>query len=125
MATVPLRAVRIIWAALVVATLIYWRIAILLCQKNVATPFAGELHDLFAQLIYGMALITFAVAFFMRGFMRDRGRPAHLYNIVSWALFEASAIYGLVLSFVKLDWRLIVAPEMLAIVGFGVTFPQE
>ncbi len=121
---VPLRIMRIIWAALLVATLIYSAIAVTLGQRN-APLMQAHLHDPFVQIIYGIAAITFGVAFFMRSWMRDRGRPAQLYNIVSWALFESIAIYGLVPAMLHADWRLMAAPEMLAFAGFVLTFPQE
>jgi hypothetical protein len=122
---VALKVTRIIWAALLFATLIYSAIAVMLGQRNARMPMPAHLHDPFVQIIYGVAAITFGLAFFMRGWMRDRGRPADLYNIVSWALFESIAIYGLVPAMVHADWRLMAAPEMLAFAGFVLTFPQE
>jgi hypothetical protein len=61
----------------------------------------------------------------MRNWFREKGRPRRLYNIIAWALFEATTIYGLVLALIAFDWRLIVAPAMLTIIGFVMTFPQE
>jgi hypothetical protein len=48
-----------------------------------------------------------------------------LYNILPWALFESVTIYGVVLNLILVDWRLIVAPAMLTILGFVVTFPKS
>jgi FtsH-binding integral membrane protein len=122
---VPLRTMRIIWGALLFAVLIYCSIAFTIGQRNAGVPFASEFKDLLVQIIYAVAAVMFGVAFFMRGWMRDRGRPAHLYNIVTWALLEAVTIYGLVLAMVKFDWRLIVAPALATFAGFVLTFPQE
>jgi hypothetical protein len=122
---VPLRITRIIWAALLFAVLIYCLIAFMMGQRNAGVPFASEFHDPFAQIIYAVAVVTFGVAFFMRGWMRDHGRPAHLYNIVTWALLESVTIYGLVLAMIKFDWRLIAAPAMLTVAGFVLTFPRD
>lgn len=121
----PLRVMRIIWAALLFAALIYFQIAFMIGQRNAGVPFASEFHDPFVQIIYAVAAVTFGVAFFMRGWMRDHGRPSHLYNIVTWALLESVTIYGLVLAMIKSDWRLIAAPAMLTFAGFVLTFPQE
>ena len=61
----------------------------------------------------------------MRARFRERGAPSRLYNIVTWALLEATTIYGLVLAMVAFDWRLLIPPAMLTILGFTLTFPQE
>ena len=120
-----LRVVRIIWAALFVAILIYCALAFFLAQKNASQPFDANFNDVLVPIIYGMAAVTFGVAYFMRARLRALGRPLAVYSIVGWALFEAVSIYGLVLAFVHLDWRLIVAPAAVSIAGFITTFPGE
>ena len=122
---VPLRILRSIWAALLIATLIYCLIAALVGQRNAQMPISSQLLDPFAEILYAIGAVTFGLAFFIRGWMRDHGRPARLYNIVTWALLESITIYGLVLAMLKADWRLIAAPALLTFAGFVFTFPQE
>ncbi len=125
MATPPMKVMRIIWAALLGATLIYCLVAFMVAQKNAGRPFVDAVHDQRVQVVYAIAVITFAAAFFMRARDRERPTPVPVANIICWALFEAVTIYGLVLAFIALDWRLIVPPEMLSILGFVMTFPQQ
>jgi hypothetical protein len=116
---------RIIWAALLAAVVIYVLVAFMVAQKNAAPPFADALHRQMVLPVYAIGAVLFVIAFFLRARFRERGAPRRLRNIIAWALFEAVTIYGLVLALTASDWRLIVPPAMLTIIGFVVTFPQE
>jgi uncharacterized integral membrane protein len=116
---------RIIWTALLAVVLIYVLVAFMIAQRNANQPFADALHHQMVLPLYAIGAVTFGIAFFMRARLREQGRPRRMYNIIGWALFESVTIYGLVLAFIAFDWRLIVPPAMLTILGFVVTFPQE
>ena len=115
---------RVIWAALLVAVVVYCLIAFMLGQTNAAQPFAENFRDVFVKMMYAVAIVMFGVAFFMRARLREMGRPPRLYNIVCWALLESVTIYGLVPAFTHHDWRLVAGPAMLSIAGLVMTFPQ-
>lgn len=116
---------RIIWAALLASIFIYILIVFMVGQRNAAQPFSEALRHQMVLPLYGIGAVTFGMGFFMRNLFRERGRPSRLYNIIGWALFEATTIYGVVLAMIAFDWRLIIPPAMLTILGFVVTFPRN
>lgn len=116
---------RIIWSALLASIFIYIMVAFMTAQRNAAQPFADALHHQMVLPLYAIGAVTAVLAFFMRARFRSRGAPRRLYNVVTWALLEATTIYGLVLAMIAADWRLLIPPAMLTILGFVVTFPQE
>ena len=120
-----MRMQRIIWAALFGSILLYCFVAFTVAQRNAQRPFETALHDQFTIILYSIGALTFAAAFFMRGWLRERGRPLQMYNVVGWALLESVTIYGLVLALMTMDWRMIALPAALTIAGFIITFPQE
>jgi F0F1-type ATP synthase membrane subunit c/vacuolar-type H+-ATPase subunit K len=120
-----LKIERIIWAALLVSIAIYGHVAFLVGRKNAGRPFGDELRDPRVMILYALCALTFPIAFVMRAWLRERGAPRRLYNIIGWALFESITIYGLVPALILSDWRLIAAPAALSISGFILTFPSE
>ena len=116
---------RIIWVALLASICMYVYIAFLVGQRNAGLPFEQSLHHQMVVPLYAIGAVTFGMAFFIRSLFRGPGKPRRLYNIVGWALFESVTIYGLVLALLLADWRLIVAPALLTILGFALTFPSE
>jgi MFS family permease len=119
-----LRTLRVIFAALLMSIAIYifvvWTVA-----KKTELPFETRLSDPVVQFLYAASAVFFVVAFVFSNWMRDRGRPRRVVYIVRWALLETVTIYGLLAAFTRLDWRLIVPPAMLSILGFALSFPQE
>ena len=115
---------RAIWAALLIAVVVYCLIAFMLGQANAAQPFAENFRDVFVEVMYAVAIVMFGVGFFIRARLREMGRPPRLYNIVGWALFESVTLYGLIPAFIHHDWRLVAGPAMLSVAAFVMTFPQ-
>ena len=120
-----MRVERIIWAALLFSIFMYIVIAYIIAQRNATVPFEQALHHQMVLPLYAIGALTFVMAFVVRGYFRAKGRPSRVYNIIGWALFEASTIYGLVLALIAFDWRLLVPMAALTIVGFAVTFPRD
>ncbi len=123
--TQDIRLQRIIFAALLIAVAMYSAIAFIMGRQNAGKPLAEEFRNPLVVPIYIVAAITFVVAIVLRARFRERQLPMRMTNIVFWSLLEAITIYGLVLSFVCKDWRLIVGPAFLTALGFILTFPQE
>ena len=119
-----LRTLRIIFVALLTSIAIYvfvvWTVA-----KKTEPPFETRLSDPLVQVLYAASAVFFVVAFVFSNWMRDHGRPRKLVYILRWALLESVTIYGLLAAFIRFDWRLIVPPAMLSILGFALSFPQE
>jgi FtsH-binding integral membrane protein len=116
---------RIIWSALLATIFIYIGVAYMIAQRNAAQPFSESLRHQMVLPLYAIGAVTAVIAFFMRARFRERGAPSRLYNIITWALLEATTIYGLVLAIIAFDWRLLIPPAMVTILGFVVTFPRE
>jgi hypothetical protein len=120
-----LRIQRIIYAALLITLAIYFILVWILGQQNASRSFQEALRLPIVVPLYVIGVVTFAMAFFMRARLHERGAPPRMRNIVFWALLESIGIYGLVVAFVYQDWRLMVPPLMLSILGFAVSFPQQ
>ncbi|HEV8659368.1 MAG TPA: hypothetical protein VGS96_12165, partial [Thermoanaerobaculia bacterium] len=74
-----------------------------------------------------LVLYAMALAGFVAGTTYSiiaRAQPQRVRMIVSLALYEACAIFGLIAAFIISDWRLYLAPWALAVVGFLRVFPS-
>jgi F0F1-type ATP synthase membrane subunit c/vacuolar-type H+-ATPase subunit K len=119
-----LRPLRIIFAALLGSIGIYCFVAWMVAKRT-DVAFDNRLKDPLVQVFYVLSATIFVIAFVVSTWLRGRGRPRRLVYIVRWALLESVAIYGLVAAFVRFDWRLIIPPAMLSILGFALSYPQE
>lgn len=113
---------RVIWFAIVFSTVIYAVIAYL----EAPVP-AGAVQDAFRNGtvlgLYGVALAAFVTAFAIRTMLRDA--PSRTRLVVTLAVFEACAIFGLLAAFLQRDWRLYLAPWALALIGFVAVWPSD
>jgi hypothetical protein len=91
-----LPAVRIIYFALVGAVLIYGGLI-----QMVSPPGGAKVPYPVGEVILGVALLTAAAALFVRYRLAAAATPARALNlyVLSFALAEAPAIFGLVLHF--------------------------
>ena len=114
---------RLIWFAMLVSTAIYAVILYLLAGHPTAS-FDAHFRDPLIVILYVLAVGTFFLAtIFPNAFMKEAQPRQRL--IVALALYESAAVYGLVASFFKLDWRLYFAPWAIAILGFIRVFPTS
>lgn len=114
-----MKPANVIWLAIVFSTFIYagiiWFIA-----GNPEGTFQERLQDVRVQLLYLIALATFVAANFLP---RTIKAPAQTKLVVTLALFEACAIYGLVAAFLTHDWRVFVPAWVLALIGMWMARP--
>src|SRR6476620_10549652 len=106
---------RIIWAAMLFSTVIYGFIIWMMSLHHPQRPFEEVLRQPQTLALYGVALLDFIAATVASVVMRDR--PQRLRMILTLALYEACAIFGLVAAFIAFDWRLYLAPWALAVIG--------
>ena len=116
-----MQQLRIIWFALLASTLIYCFIAWTMSTQHAARPFDESVRSPMVLGLYGIGLVDFVLATMVSIAMRDR--PLRLRMILSMALYEACAIFGLVAAFLTQDWRIYLAPWALTIIGFLRMFP--
>lgn len=113
---------RVIWLAIAFSTVIYAVIA----YTEAPVP-AGPLGDAFRNTtvlgLYGVAVAAFVTGFAVRAMLRDA--PSRTRLVVSLAVFEACAIFGLLAVFLQRDWRLYLAPWALALIGFAAAWPSD
>jgi len=113
---------KIIWFGIFLSTFIY---AVVLNRLSRIWPKPGSFDEVLRQPIpaalYVIALATFAIAFVIPRIIKHRDAAF----ITSLALFEACAIYGLLAAFLTQDWRLYLAPWVLALIGFASRFPSD
>ena len=113
---------RIIWAAICFSTVIYLVILLTLHPEAPQTSLDVASLPLFVKILYAMALFDFIVGWILPGRMADK--PAQLRLVMTMAIFESVAIFGLLAAFMTQDWRLYLGPWALAIVGFIRSFPR-
>ncbi|HSP15088.1 MAG TPA: hypothetical protein VLV78_10070 [Thermoanaerobaculia bacterium] len=113
---------RIIWLALAFSTFIYALVLYLAVGQKSHASFDQSLSSPYTIVLYVMALGAFAAATAMSFITRNR--PRRLRMIISMALYEASAIFGLMAAFLVADWRVYVAPWVVCLIGFARMFPS-
>lgn len=116
-----MRQDKLIWFAIVFSTFIY-AVIIYTLYPRPEGPFEAAVKQPIALSLYGIAVLTFFAALMAPGFLRG---PARLKMIVSLALFEACAIYGLLAAFLTRDWRLFVPTWIVALLGMWRAYPSD
>lgn len=115
-----LRLMRVIWAALLFSMVIYAVICFIVAQPT-GVPFAQHFHDSSIVILYVMTVVSFVLGNFAPVFQRNALPRVRM--IVSLAIFESCAIYGLMAAFLHHDYRLYLAPWAIAVIGFLRMFP--
>lgn len=110
------------WAAIAFSTVIYAVILVFL----VKTPrrFASFDAAFRSPLVIGLYIM--AAASFLAGFvwpMLVKTAIPRVNMIISLTFFEGCAIFGLMAAFIAGDWRLYLAPWVVALLGFAREFP--
>ena len=110
----------IIWFAIVMSTVIYLVLGI---------SFSGEpaeyqllARDRYVPVLYGLALVMFVVGWFVVPRVIRSSEQVRM--IMSLAVFESCAIFGLLGVFLTKDWRVYLFPWALALIGFIRVFPR-
>jgi len=110
------RKLQIIYVAILMSTLIYAVVAWATTQAIVPGKSVGdELQDPVTIGLYSVAAGTFLAAMIVR---------SRKMLIVRWAMLEAGCICGLIAAMLHGDWRLYIAPWLLALVGFISLYPR-
>ena len=112
---------KIIWFALFASVLIYIFIAFQTSQENAKQPFDDTIRSTTTLVLYALALLMFILGFALPRLVSVK----QVGWIMGLALFEAATIFGLLAAFLAHDWRLILAPAALTMVGFVRLFPGE
>jgi hypothetical protein len=113
---------RIIWFGLFVSTFIYAGLDYMIMAPRTTKMFDESLRNQYTIVLYAMAAIVFVVAMVLS---RNESRPPMLRMILSMALYESCAIFGLVAAFLVSDWRLYVPAWVLCLIGFARMFPAR
>ena len=118
---------RVIWAAIVLSTVIYFAVIwTALYTRPFTRPFSIAVMDPMTLTFYALGAVAFIAAFVVSGRIdRASYTQALRATIVRLALIESICIFGLVTAFMAQDWRLYVPPFALAMVGFLSSFPPE
>ena len=110
----------IIWFAIVMSTVIYLVLGI---------SFSGEpaeyqllARDRYVPVLYGLALVMFVIGWFVVPRVIRSSEQVRM--IMSLAVFESCAIFGLLGVFLTKDWRVYLFPWALALIGFIRVFPR-
>jgi hypothetical protein len=110
------RNLQINYVAILMSTLIYAVMAWATTHLIVPGKSLGdELHDPVAIGLYSVAAGTFLAALIIR---------SRKMLIVRWIMLDAGCICGLVAAMMHGDWRLYIAPWVLALVGFVGLYPR-
>ena len=110
------RNLQIIYFAILMSTLIY---AIVAWATTKAVTPAHSLTDEL-QLPATIALYSIAAGSFLAAMIIRARRLL----IARWAMLEAACVCGLIAALLLGDWRLYVAPWVLALAGFVTLYPN-
>src|SRR5688572_6703547 len=114
---------RILWLAIVASTVIYMVILYILHKTPPPTSFDEAVRNPMVLGLYGIALLNFAIGLFAFGSLKERDPKAGM--MIRLALFESSAIFGLLAAFLNQDWRLYLPAWAVALIGFMREWPSE
>ena len=110
------RNLQIIYVAILMSTLIYAVVAWATTHAIVPGKLVGdELRDPVTIALYSVAAGTFLASMIVR---------SRKMLIARWAMLEAGCICGLIAAMMHGDWRLYIAPWVLALVGFISLYPK-
>lgn len=113
---------KVIWFGIVFSTFIYAAIIYTLAP-NPEGSFEDAVKQQLPMILYGLAIVTFVIALVIPNFLVRS--PARLKMIVSLALFEACAIYGLMAAMIVRDWRVFVPTWIIALLGMWTRYPSS
>ena len=113
---------KIIWFGITMSTFAY-AVVLYSVAQNWPQPgsFDAAVRRPITLGLYGAALLIFTQAFVLPRGIKDH----HWRFVVTLAMFEACALFGLTAAFMNQDWRLFIAPWVLALMGFVRTYPSE
>jgi F0F1-type ATP synthase membrane subunit c/vacuolar-type H+-ATPase subunit K len=114
---------RMIWFALVISTVIYAVIVYMISASHPHAPFGDAVRSQMTLILYGLCVASFFAGNVAWSVMRNR--PLQLRMVVSMAIFESGAVYGLIAAFLAYDWRLYLGPWLVALIGFARCFPSD
>jgi len=110
------RNLQLIYFGILMSTLIYAIVA--WATTRTITPahaLIDELRMLATDALYSIAAVSFLAAMLIR---------SRRFLIARWAMLEAACICGLIAALLLGDWRLYIAPWVLALVGFVSLYPR-
>ncbi|MEA2338941.1 MAG: hypothetical protein QOE82_2948 [Thermoanaerobaculia bacterium] len=110
------RRLQIIYFAILMSTLIYAVVA--WATTNAITgahPIADELETPVTIALYSAAAGSFLAAVIIR---------SRRLLMIRWVMLEAACICGLIAAMMHGDWRLYIAPWMVALLGFITLYPK-
>ena len=115
------RVLRIVWAAIVISTILYAAIAYFTLHGY------GRLDLKIKQPIvlglYGAAIVMYFAAFLVSANVAPTN--ARQAFIVRLALLESVCVFGLVAAFLQHDWRLFLPTWVLSMFGFARSWPAD
>lgn len=114
---------RILWLALAFSTVIYAVIVYTTSIAQAGGSFDDAIRKPFVLPLYAAALGLFFAG--LLGFASIKEREPNLGMILRLALFESTAIMGLLAAFLNQDWRLYLPAWALALIGFVREWPSE
>jgi hypothetical protein len=111
-----------IWTAIVTSTAIYAAIAFWF-EREPSSTFESAFRNPLVLIVYVAAMSAFGMGLVARRVLT--AAPPRVRMILSLAIFEACAVFGLMAVFFQHDWRLYLGPWALALIGFMLSRPAE
>lgn len=116
-----MRQDKVLWFALVFSTVIYAAIAYML-YPNPQGSFEDAARQQMTLILYGLAVVTFMFALALSGRLPG---PFRKKMVVTMALFESCAIYGLLAAMLARDYRLFIPTWLIALLGMWKMYPTN
>ena len=111
----------VIWFGIVMSTVIYLVLAFQFSSAE-RRDFEQVVQQQLVTVLYGLALVSFIGAWFVVPRVVKSNPQTRM--ICALAVFESCAIFGLIGAFMTQDWRVYIAPWVLALIGFMRELPR-
>lgn len=118
------RTLPIIFAALLVSTVIYAVLGFVGTRGGSGLPLSELFRRPLVVPLYACAAGSYSLAFLISGIVQKSGKPPRVVYITRWALLESIVIFGLIATIISHDVRVLIAPWLLSLIGFAQSYPS-
>jgi hypothetical protein len=112
---------KLIWFAIAFSTVIYAVMAYTIASQP-PQSFDESVRNPIVMVVYGLAVLSFVAGLAIPALLRRA--PAQTRMIVTLAVFESCAVFGLIGAFISRDWRVYLPAWALAVIGFMRAWPS-
>jgi hypothetical protein len=113
---------RIIWSAIAFSTILY-AIIVYTAVPAPSAPFDESMQKPATLALYAAAFAAFVAGLVLPSLLTQS--PSQQKLVLTMAIFESCAVFGLLAAFLAQDWRLYIPAWIAALAGFIRAWPGQ